>query len=219
MKKHTPETPLNVFDFKWRVAAEHEVYEEKPRRGRGARILYGRRGWYIRPKGAAVITRPLDNFPALFKQFAETPKTPEGVREFANRFGMLDEGSDESFSIWYEQIDAMRDGLAKVESGAWQEAPEGYGTIASKFVDVVLINEIGRSRPSLKFRPRNLLAAMRLQFALWVSSPPGVKLRQCAWDGLWFMYGPGTGRRETAVYCSPKCQKAHQYAKRKELKK
>jgi len=219
MKKEDKETALDVFDFRWPIAAEYEVYKEKPKAKvkRGPKILE-RRGWYIRPKpGPVIYHRPLNNSPALFKQFAETPKTPEGVQEFASRYGMLDVGYKKdgaiSLLIWYEQIDAMREAIAQIESGAW--LPEGYEAVATKFVDLVLVNEVGRRRPTLKYRPKTLIAALRVQFALWVSLPEGVKLGQCVWDGEWFMRGPGFHRSD-AAYCSPKCQKAHQYAKKKE---
>lgn len=45
----------------------------------------------------------------------------------------------------------------------------------------------------------------------------GVKLCKRPDCGEWFAYGPGTKHRETAVYCSPKCQKAHAYERRPTL--
>ncbi len=86
----------------------------------------------------------------------------------------------------------------------------------SKNVSVGLVKIDQQQRPQLVMRPRSLVAAMWLQYGHWVSLP-NVELRRCAYCPNWFAYGPGTRRRKTAIYCSPKCQKAHQYAKMKEL--
>jgi hypothetical protein len=51
---------------------------------------------------------PLDR-PALFRDFADTSRTPEGVLRFANRYGLLGKGTaGESFSLWRREITAMR---------------------------------------------------------------------------------------------------------------
>lgn len=43
-----------------------------------------------------------------------------------------------------------------------------------------------------------------------------VGLRLCKRPGCgeWFWYGGGTGRRKTAIFCTPKCQKAYYYGVR-----
>jgi hypothetical protein len=51
---------------------------------------------------------PLDR-PALFRDFADTARTQEGVLRFANRYGPLGKGTGgESFRLWQREITAIR---------------------------------------------------------------------------------------------------------------
>jgi Homeodomain-like domain len=77
------------------------------------------------PVGLAVDVRrysPLDEYPALFRTFADTPLTEDGISRFANQFGGLGAweqirltagpelvmGMGEPRHIWMNEIDAMR---------------------------------------------------------------------------------------------------------------
>ena len=113
----------------------------------------------------------------------------------------------------YEEIDEMNRLIRLHESG-WGDIPEGFGILATEETDIALVMELEKSRPVLKYRPRNLLAAIRLQFAKWAALG-NAGLRECKYCGDWFTYGSGTDKRETAHYCQPKCQNAHAYKKRK----
>jgi hypothetical protein len=70
--------------------------------------------------------------------------------------------------------------------------------------------------PQLFFQPRTLRDAVYLQF--FEDLTTRANLRKCKRPGCgeWFKYGPGTLHRNTAQYCSPKCQNADKYQKRKE---
>ncbi len=77
----------------------------------------------------------------------------------------------------------------------------------------------GMERPDLYYRPGSLLSAIYLQ-ALQDASG-GAELQKCDRPGCpkYFQVGPGTGRprlNRGVAYCTPKCQKAHAYMKRKE---
>lgn len=48
------------------------------------------------------------------------------------------------------------------------------------------------------------------------TAPVGGKGRKrCLWCSSLFWFGPGTGKRRTAMYCNPSCQGAHAYEKKK----
>jgi hypothetical protein len=77
--------------FDWYVCTEgYRLVEMHPRRAAGS--AKGPLLMVCPPEGPAPDVRwyfPLDQYPALFRTFADTPTTPEGVLQFANRFGML----------------------------------------------------------------------------------------------------------------------------------
>lgn len=218
------------FDFEWpRDESGYEILEvpeEVP--SPEATLLTGRlAGTFIRPRGGVVRKyRWLDHHPALFREFADTPQTSEGVLDFANRFGLLfpdgafekQRDGSEYLPDWFKHIQSFQAGIGFAEHGqrGWDFAPAQFEVQVTKNVSVHLVKRDERELPQLAMRPRSLIAAMWLQYGLWISTP-NMKLRRCVYCSTWFTYGPGTGRRETARYCSPKCQKAHQYAKKKEL--
>jgi hypothetical protein len=78
-------------DFDWYVGTEgYRLVEMHPRWAAGE--AKGPLLMLCPPEGPAPEVRryfPLDQYPALFRTFADTPTTPEGVLQFANRFGML----------------------------------------------------------------------------------------------------------------------------------
>ena len=74
-------------------------------------------------------------------------------------------------------------------------------------------NRADTTRPPLfAITPRSLKDALWLQFKIAVSN--NTQLQQCTECPTWFAYGAGTGRRKSALYCSPKCSKAA-YRRRK----
>jgi hypothetical protein len=84
------DAPVQV-DFDWYVCTEgYRLVEMQPRRAfKGAE---GPLLMLCQPEGPAPKEQryvPLDQYPALFRTFADTPTSPEGVLQFANRFGML----------------------------------------------------------------------------------------------------------------------------------
>ncbi|MCZ6608566.1 MAG: hypothetical protein O7A66_01020, partial [Alphaproteobacteria bacterium] len=66
--------------------------------------------------------------------------------------------------------------------------------------------------PQFSITPRSLEDALWLQFKIAVSD--NTQLQQCTECPTWFAYGTGTGRRKSALYCSPKCSKTA-YRRRK----
>lgn len=55
--------------------------------------------------------------------------------------------------------------------------------------------------------PENIRQAILIQLLDSVFN--GLHVKRCLWCNSSFSYGRGTARRETSIYCSPKCQKAH----------
>jgi hypothetical protein len=151
--------------------------------------------------------RPLDHHKALFRDFADL-STQRDFVEFASKWGLLtDTHDDEDLATWQVESGSMRSALASWEAG--------------KFAGLEnLFNDYRWARLAIRFRngalalePRNLRDAMWVQLA--VSLTKREHHRACLWCKTWFPYGAGTEHRASALYCSPKCQKAHAYQKLK----
>ena len=168
--------------------------------------------------------RPLDEYPAIFMELAETPKNPEGVKSFLDKFGPLIESSDPELpEAMYYQIEDMKRAVR-----AW-EASKKAGSLRKWIKDFNRRDIWERSRagvtiqltntddplcPNLEIVPNSLISAIWLQFAQQVASSTG--LRQCNWCSTWFVFGTGTGRRKSAHYCSDRCRQAnHRQGKEK----
>ena len=162
----------------------------------------------------------------LWKQLAGC-RTPTHVLEFVSRWGFLQKAKakEEPIGIALARAEWLRTISDEADRGEWSEiarqlahrAAGPFGAIGQ--MGVTFEYAEGMERPELQFRPRSLDAAICVQALMDISG--NAKLRKCVNPACpeWFKYGPGTAHRETAMYCAPKCQKAHAYAKSKETTK
>ena len=151
---------------------------------------------------------------ALYRLLAGCRSTEKGALDFVRQFGFLKGESSESVEFICEQIKIFRHLISLKQSQKW-ESLRHWLKHNSEFIR---LNPelLAGDPPEVFFRPSTLLDAIYFQFFEDLSS--GANLRLCKRPGCreWFKYGPGTLHRNTAQYCSPKCQNAHKYAKRKE---
>lgn len=188
----------------------------------GYRVVNTDDGQYLEPRSEA--TETYDPFTlgtenlALFQIFADTPETAEGIENFASRYGLFDRDCEGPLSIWEPPITSMR-----IATDAWRRGDindvvhliggaRSYGQTT-----IELVNEKDAERPTIRIVPQSLRDALWYQLALTISC--GRKVKNCDFCQMPFFYGPGTNRRETAAFCSPKCQRHNAYAKRLEAKK
>jgi hypothetical protein len=178
----------------------------------------------VRKGGQLEMRTPL-KVPGLCRRLADCPKTNEAVIGFVSRFGPLFGPDPEPLSEIYDAIDVAQGLVALAETEDWHSIavwldkawidalPSQAGGIGRLGI---AFSKAGNERPRLQLQPPNLFHAALVQFLEEVSS--GGPLRRCRLPTCpeWFTYGPHTGRRETALYCSPRCQNAHTYLKRKE---
>jgi hypothetical protein len=150
----------------------------------------------------------------LYRRLAGCRSTEKGALDFVRRFGFLKGECTESVNFICEKIKVFRHLISLKQSQKW-ESLRHWMKHESEFIR---LNPelLAGDPPEVFFRPSTLLDAIYLQFFEDLSS--GANLRLCKRPGCreWFKYGPGTLHRNTAQYCSPKCQNAHKYAKRKE---
>ena len=159
--------------------------------------------------------RPM-SFPVLFQMFLDTPRSSEGVLDFVSKFGALGGlgtsifYANEPVESFCEKQDHLRHASELAATADWIGLVDCYNT--DKFGS----NAIGRLRSRLRheprgtvalvFQPTNLVQFMWLQFALHIQSK--AKLLRCQRCGSPFVVGTGTGRRETAKFCSNACKVA-----------
>jgi hypothetical protein len=154
------------------------------------------------------------NFPALFQHFADLPATAAAMCDFFNEFGPLEfAGGSPLVGPTYcatnlggvlahhaalcRAIDLFQAGdlssLAQRYNVGWGQLrtelrPQPDGNIAVVFV------------------PSSLIQFLWLQLALHAAS--NAKLLRCEHCGIPFRVGTGTGRRDTAKFCSNACKVA-----------
>jgi hypothetical protein len=161
--------------------------------------------------------RPTE-FPALFQQFADVPHSTEGMGDFANRFGLLEMGRVTpstkhtlASTLVYQILvhhRALRWAISRFEAGDGLALAHLYNE--NRDLDIGRLRTELRPQSSgkisLVFVPFSLIQFLWLQFALHVTS--GAKLLRCERCNLPFPCGSGTGRRETAKFCSNRCKVA-----------
>jgi hypothetical protein len=111
--------------------------------------------------------------------------------------------------------------IAQAEKGDWEkiaESIEEEGDLARFPGRIELSGLIGYNearQPHLEFRPRTLIGFIKAQLIQDFTTGAQYKLCKRPGCGEYFYFGPGTRKRNTAEYCSRKCQGAHAYEKRK----
>jgi hypothetical protein len=167
-----------------------------------------------------VLCRPLDSSDTLFRTFANTATTPEGVLKFVQSFGPL--------TTWgYDQGDLVGDVIHRALNmqGAlkWAAAQPRRPTPSDEtfFGPGVTLHawldwDAESNSPRWQFRPGTLIDGLWLQFAQAVTR--GVQMRTCMHCGDLFEAGLGTGRRLDAKFCSDKHRIAFNSLKRSKEK-
>src|SRR5262245_32867149 len=97
-----------LFEFTWWVAEDGYQWEQGPR----GRLLAPRDPAGFRTRAYS----PLQKHTGLFREFAQTPRTPDGVLAFANRFGPLTIGQfgrhEEFETLWVRHLLTMSRSVA-----------------------------------------------------------------------------------------------------------
>lgn len=197
-----------LFEFKW------------PRCPTGYQIIDTEDGRHLAPKSDE--TEWYDPWQlgfesrVLFMIFAETPKTPDGYLQRANAYGLLFGRDPEPLDVWHVRIETLR--IAVQE---WRDG--GIGAVVDLFsghrfgqVSLQMIEKTERGGARLRIAPDSLYDALWIQFGEAVAA--NLKIKSCIYCNTPFAFGPGTGKRNTARYCTSPCQKRHAYRKRSEAK-
>lgn len=162
--------------------------------------------------------QPLASTDLLFKVFANTATTSEGVLDFVQRFGPLTNGGlgseGEDVNILMYEAEHMR-GVLTAWSGTQRSSVipirspatgsrrlvvNRYDTGPSIRLNATVVSDPVTKALKWELRPNSLLDALWLQLGQKLTA--GAQLRQCDHCGDWFEAGQGTGRRLDAKFCS-----------------
>lgn len=169
-------------------------------------LVSGGAGRLVRRGGALAAYRPFEKVSGLYRLFAHSGLSVDGLAEFSCRFGPLTEeglnpdvGDDVGVCIAHAKAMndylslSPRDRVAKVSSF-------GERGFSWTRIDVALVVNPVTDRLQMRLSPRWLLHGLWLEFGLALSGD--VQVKRCLQCGGWFEAGPGTGRREDAKFCA-----------------
>lgn len=167
----------------------------------------------VRNGGRLMTDRDVLQCPALYQRLADCEPTGEGALKFVSKYGFLSGTRIETVEFICQQIAIVRS-LLNAKNDDDRKALDDWMANSGQAIRLHAKLQ-GEKTPQLFFAPRTLIDAVYLQFFQDLSTSPNLRL--CARPGCdeWFTFGPGTEHRNTAQYCSPKCQKAHTYEKTK----
>jgi hypothetical protein len=208
---------MDAIDFEWGRCLDG--YRVECRDGRRL-ARRGRQPLLSEPRppvaGIVSITRRFERyrptaFPDLFRRFADAPSTAEGMRVFANLFGLVTGFGDPSTTREAASLDdvlahhaALRGAVALVEAGDLAAVARRYNAGWGQLATELRLQPDGGA--ALVLRPRNLIHFLWVQFALHATG--AARLFRCLRCGGAFHVGTGTGRRNTAKFCSNACKTA-----------
>jgi len=209
--------------------------------------------WLVAKATSTAQYNPLESIEGepLFRLFATTEPSEEGIVQFAEQYGLLGVGLPiekkdggiaygEPLHLWQYEIKKMMEATevyfhAKEHDEDWLSEHVQQSSLDTDNLVLLghhftfqLIEEalvlysvtplpvwspylpLEKPQVELKFQPKNLLAAMWLQFAQAVAGD--VQYKHCKHCEKWLEISTGRqGKRSDAVFCSDKCRvKQHQ---------
>lgn len=146
---------------------------------------------------------------AIYRRFVEA-NTPTKMHQFITRFGLPGTFFRSRITCsWAEKRrQEFERAIATVEDGKTGEFR--HGGLKSHLTINFRRDEDKQYRMGIA--PEDLYSMMWLQFAL--DKTRNAQIRRCPTCGNYFEYGPGSGRRSTAIYCKDTCRAAAHYARR-----
>ena len=164
--------------------------------------------------------RPHEEYPGLFRRFANLGNTPDEILAFVNQFGFPSISQYVrpmmTADSWSATIPVMKSILRSLDRGDRHEAAQIFNRMRSYFfpgqehlmsgMQLRIDASPKTQRFGLNVQPKDLLSAMYLQLANEITN--GIKYKQCKFCPNWFPYGPGTGHKHTKEFCSTRCRVA-----------
>lgn len=161
----------------------------------------------IEPCSARYESYRPQSFGGVFETFAKAEASAEGMRRFADGYGLLTK-ADHSVQKMLEHHRALKVALMLQRSGDPAHLVKEFNHYLLGDSSVALRLVEGRIRQVIV--PATLISFMWLEFAQYAAGC--TKLEACSHCGKLFQSGTGTGRRRVAQgrprYCSNRCKTA-----------
>jgi hypothetical protein len=169
----------------------------------------------IEPVGGELMRlRPLDRADDLFRVFARV-RTQEGLIEFFNTFGPLDElspgGAGEEVEHVLRVAEQFREAI-DLHFNRPRQVPSYVAERLSWFPLQFKFVPTPRRGPWFKLVPTSLRSALWIQLAQQLAS--GVRFQTCSFCHEIFLVGHGSGKRLDAKFCSDEHRVRHNSLKR-----
>ena len=207
-------TKADLYEFQWPVDQDgyflDHVDDDRPKGG--GVLTAGLTGDFIRRRGGPLrYYRPMEAHPGLWRRFAETCISVEGVLSFVNDFGLLAasgkaEGHDyERPERILETATLIRHIAAELDSGERRSAVALFSLHAKPQLTAGIRRDERKEIYEFKLIPRTLRGALLLQAGEAITG--NRRFRRCKNCSEWFVLGPGghTARRQ---FCRDRCRVA-----------
>ena len=188
------EQPMHLIEFEWVRCIDGFRLDRRPGFADGGLGAVSARFELYRPT----------KFPALFQQFADMPRSAEGMRDFANTFGLLESLGRPSARTTYvctlvypllAHHSALCSAISLFEAGEAPTLAQLYNCDRGRNSGLGQLRTELRSQPngkiSLVFVPSSLIQFLWLQLALHIASEAKMlALREMrssvhGWHGYW----------------------------------
>lgn len=191
--------------------------------------------WIVANRGRPRSTHCME-IPGLIRRLAKwrvgqdhktRPANAKGALNFVRTYGFLraEHGGRENVEFIANEIRVARAVVRAIERKDWSVLERWAFDNASKIGLRPVFQYIEpEDRSELFFAPKTLIDAIYLQALQDVAN--ATEFETCDRPGCpeWFAVGPGTGRARVKRasgrrYCTPKCEKAHAYMRKKGVSK
>jgi hypothetical protein len=154
---------------------------------------------------------------SAFLEFAQTPATEDGIKDFADRYGLMIFDDDEPIEWWFAEIRQMH---RMVELWEMSKSTRDYSKLIRAVRKKLILAGFEDERPGVKVElhlredplsasarlrviPETLLTALWTQLVLAIDG--NLTLRGCVQCRKWFTLEAGRGRSDKQ-YCSNACR-------------
>ena len=154
---------------------------------------------------------------SAFLEFAQTPATEDGIKDFADRYGLMIFDDDEPIEWWFAAIRQMH---RMVELWEMSKSTRDYSKLIRAVRKKLILAGFEDERPGVKVElhlredplsasarlrvvPETLLTALWTQLVLAIDG--NLILRGCVQCRKWFTLEAGRGRSDKE-YCSNACR-------------
>lgn len=159
----------------------------------------------------------------MILEFAQLDESPDSIRGFADKYGLLKFRSNEPLSLWREEIKSMRRVLEAKSEGRLIDAVMDFMHCSNRHGGIMVVfgPDAAGTDLELGLMPPNLISWLWLQVGQHMKRK---KVKTCKECGKFFMAGGGKGARarqsrKTQIYCSDGCRMTFNNRRLKERKK